>query len=151
VEFGNNKGYDVRGLGSTPLKLENGAKLHLNNILYVLGLKMNFLSISCLEDKEDRVSFVDGSVLVWGKYSSIDKARVIGVHGGSLYRVITLSPQPLSHMEINSIELWNKRYGHLHYKAIPTLNQLVHGIPNIKEDHEGVCKGCSLGKHTRKP
>jgi len=35
VDLGDNKIYDVRGLGSTSLKLQNGAKLHLNNIIYV--------------------------------------------------------------------------------------------------------------------
>ncbi len=53
-------------------------------------------------------------------------------------------------MEINPIDIWNRRYGHLNYKVIPTLNNLVHFTPNMKLDHEGVCKGCSLGKHTRK-
>ena len=86
VELGDNKVYVVRGVGSTSLKLENGSKLHLNNILYVLGLKKNLLSISCLEDKGKRVAFVDGKLLVWGKYSSIDKARAIGVREGSLHR-----------------------------------------------------------------
>ena len=114
VELGGNKSYDVRGLGSTSLKLDNGSKLHLNNILYFLGLKKNLLSISCLDDKGERVSFVDGKVLVWGKDSSIDKARVIGVHEGSLYQVITPPPQALVHMEIIPIELWHRSYGHLH-------------------------------------
>ena len=87
------------------MKLDNGSKLHLNNILYVLGLKKNLLLISCLEDKGEMIAFVDGKVLVWGKGSSIDKARVIGVHEGSLYPVITTSPQALVHMEISPIEL----------------------------------------------
>lgn len=47
VELGDNNNYAVKGLGSTSLKLENGAKLHLNNILYVPGLKKTLLSISC--------------------------------------------------------------------------------------------------------
>jgi len=51
MELGDNKSYVVKDLGSTSLKLENGAKLCLNNILYVLGLKKNLLSISFLEDK----------------------------------------------------------------------------------------------------
>jgi len=89
VELGDNKIYDVRGLGSTSLKLENGSKLHLNNILYVPSLKINFIYISCLEDKGDRVDFDDGKLLVWGKYSSIDKVRVIGFREGNLYIVIT--------------------------------------------------------------
>lgn len=51
MELGDNDIYAVKVLGSTSLKLENGAKLHLNNILYVLGLKKNLLLISSLEDK----------------------------------------------------------------------------------------------------
>ena len=34
LELGDNKSYIVKGLGSTSLKLDNGAKIHLNNILY---------------------------------------------------------------------------------------------------------------------
>ena len=105
VELGDNNNYAVKCLGSTSLKLENGAKLHLNNTLYVPGLKKNLLSISCLEDKGDRVAFVNGKVLVWGNNSSTDKAKFIGVREGTLYRVITPSPQALVHMEINPIEL----------------------------------------------
>jgi len=67
------------------LKLDNGSKLHLSNILYVLGLKNTLLSISCLEDKGERVSFVDVKILVWGKNSSIDNVSVIGIREGSLY------------------------------------------------------------------
>jgi len=39
VELGDNKSYVFRGLRSTSSKLENGAKLHLNNTLYIPGLK----------------------------------------------------------------------------------------------------------------
>jgi len=109
--------------------------------------KKNLLSISCLEDKGDRVASVDGKVLAWGKDSSIDKARMIGISEESLYRVLTPFSQALVHMEINPIELWHRRYGHLHYKVIPSLNKLVNGIPNIKEDREGICKGCALGNN----
>lgn len=151
MELGDKKSYVVRGLVSTSLKLKNGTKLHINNILYVLGLRKNLLSISFLEDKGHKASFVDGKFLVRGKDSSIDKARVIIVHEGRLYRVITPPSQSLVHMEINPIELCHRRYGHIHYQVIPTLKHIVHGIPDIKEDSEGVFKGCSLGKHTRKP
>ena len=96
------------------MELETSVIIHLNNIVFVSRLKKNFLSICCLEDKGDMVSFVDGKILVWGIYSSIDNARVIEVHEGCLYRVITPYPHALVHMEINPIELWHRRYGHLH-------------------------------------
>ena len=64
MEMGDNKRYVVRVLRSTSLKLDNGLKLHLNNIFYVPSLKKNLLSISCLEDKGERIAFVDVKVLV---------------------------------------------------------------------------------------
>jgi len=66
MELGDNKSYDVKGLGSTSLKLENGGKLHLNDVHYVPSLKKNLLYIPCLEDKGDRIAFLDRKVLVWG-------------------------------------------------------------------------------------
>jgi len=38
-----------------------------------------YLSISSLEEKGDRVAFIDGKVVVWSKDSSIDQAKVIGI------------------------------------------------------------------------
>ena len=70
MELGDNNNYAVKGLGSTSLKLENGAKLHLNNILYVAGLKKNLLSISCLE--EDKL---EKNLLSIGPHTSSKKAN----------------------------------------------------------------------------
>lgn len=66
MELGYKKSYSVKGVGSTYLKLEGGGNIHLNNILFVPSLKKNLPSISCLEDKGDRIVFIDGKVLVWG-------------------------------------------------------------------------------------
>lgn len=60
------------------------------------------------------MAFVDGKVLVWGRDSSVEKARVIGIRERRLYRLLTPPPQALVHMDIPS-KLWHRRYGHLHY------------------------------------
>ena len=39
--------------------------MKMKNVLFVLGLKKNLLSISALDAKGMRVSFVDGQVLLW--------------------------------------------------------------------------------------
>ena len=44
----------------------------MKDVLYVPDLKKNFLSISGLEKKGFRVSFVDGKVLMWPKAKTID-------------------------------------------------------------------------------
>lgn len=91
-------------------------------------MKTNFVSISCLEDKGDKVAFIDGKVHVWPKGSSIVSARVIGVHEGWLYKILKQPTQVLVHNNINPCELWYGRYAHLHYRDFSTLNQMVSGV-----------------------
>lgn len=67
MELRDNNSYPIKGIGSTTIKLENGSNIHLNNILFVLGLHKNLLSISSLEDKGYRVAFIVGKVVVWRK------------------------------------------------------------------------------------
>jgi len=140
----------VKGIGSISLELKSCGNIYLN-ILYVPGLKKNLLSISCLEDKSNIVSFVDGKVLVWDKGSSINEARMIGFCEGALYKLYTPLAQVLVHLEVSPTELWLKYYGHHHYKIFPSMSKMVNGIPKIKDDHEGTCKGCAIGKNVKKP
>ena len=111
VEIGDRRSYHVRGIGSTSLELENGGNIHLNNILFVSGLQKKLLSISCLEDKVDIVAFIDGKVMVWDKGSSINNAKIIRIHEGRLYKLLTPPSQALVHIEVNPFELWHRRFG----------------------------------------
>ena len=88
VELGDKNSYAVKGIGQGTIKMESGNSIHLSNVLYVPGLKKNLVSISCLEEKGDRVDFLDGKVLVWSKDSKIENARVIGTCEGRLYKLL---------------------------------------------------------------
>jgi hypothetical protein len=46
-------------------QLESGDELHIEEILYVPGLKKNLISIVVLEDKGYRVIFMDKKALLW--------------------------------------------------------------------------------------
>ena len=39
---------------------------------------------------------------------------------------------------------------HLHYKALPSLQKMVTGMHEFSSEHDGVCKGCALGKNAKK-
>lgn len=69
--------------------MENRRKIHLNNILFVPSFQKNLLSILCLEDKGDRVSFIDGKVMVLDKGSNSKNEKIIMIHEGRLYRLLT--------------------------------------------------------------
>jgi hypothetical protein len=151
VELGDKNSYAVKGIGKASIKMESGNNVHLSNVLYVPGLKKNLVYISFLEDKGDRIAFFDGKVLVWSKDSKIEDARVIGIREGRLYKLLGQNAQALVHDELNPSELWHRRYAHLHYQAFPSLKQMVVGIPELQSVHEGVCRGCALGKNIKKP
>ena len=52
--------------------------MKMKDVLFVLGLKKNLLSISALDAKGMRVAFVDGQVLMWPNGKCFDDAVVIG-------------------------------------------------------------------------
>ena len=52
--------------------------MKMNEALYVPGLKKNLLSISALDKKGYRVSFIDGQVLMWSKGKTLEDVVVIG-------------------------------------------------------------------------
>ena len=51
VELGGNSTYSIQGVGSTSFQLSLRDTLHVEEILYVSGLKNKILSIFVLEDK----------------------------------------------------------------------------------------------------
>eukprot|EP00253_Pinus_taeda_P004242 PITA_04242 len=65
IILGDNATYLVKGIGTVTLHLNQGQTFHLQEVLYVLDLKKNLVSISAMEDKGFRVSFVDGKVCLW--------------------------------------------------------------------------------------
>ena len=60
------------------------------------------------------------------------------------------SIQALAHDATSSSELWHKRLGHLHYKALPDLQNMVCGMPSISLSKIEICKGGMLGKNIKK-
>jgi hypothetical protein len=151
VELGDKSTYPIEGFGQAPIKLELGNHVHLSNVLYVPGLEKNLVSISCLEDKVNIIAFIDEKVLSWHKDSSLEDARVIGRREGNLYRLLERNEESLVHDKVNPNELWHTRYAHINYQSLPFLRKMVEGIPELKCTHEGICKGCALGKNIKKP
>jgi hypothetical protein len=39
--------------------------------------------------------------------------------------------------------------GHLHHRTLPTLREIVIGLPEFSIEQHDVCRGCMLGKHAK--
>jgi hypothetical protein len=79
----------------------------------------------------------------------MDYAREIGVRENNLYRLIVPPVQAMLHDTISLSELWHRRLAHIHYRAPPTLGKMVTCLLEIQVWHDGVCRGCSLGKNVK--
>jgi hypothetical protein len=51
---------------------------------------------------------------------------------------------------INPYKLWHKRFGHLNYNALPGLQKMITGMLVFSFEHDSICRGCALGKNTKK-
>ena len=87
VSLGDDYQYPIKGIGEASYKLDSTTPMKMKDILFVLGLKKNLLSISALDKKGFRVSFIDGEVLMWPRGSSLEDAIVIRVEEGGLYKL----------------------------------------------------------------
>jgi hypothetical protein len=131
VELGEDSKHTVKGVGEASLQLDSGNHISIKDVLFVQGLKKNLLSISALEDKGFRVAFMDGQVLIWPKNSNIDKAIMIGVREGGLYKLKGQQKQARVHNSVSSTELWHQRLAHINYRALTVLRKMVTGLPDI--------------------
>jgi transposase InsO family protein len=102
-----------------------------------------------MEDKGYEVNFQRGQVFIRPEGASPDTAVRIGVRDGNLYRLQGQPAQALLHTSESLCDLWHRRMGHLHHRALPLLRQMVTGLPEFSLDQQGVCKGCALGKNVK--
>ena len=123
VELGDDSTYKIEGVGSTSLQPDPGMVLHIDNVLYVTGLKKNLLSIASLEDKGYRVLFMDKKVLLWAKDEDLSSAIQIGVQEGGLYKASKDFTHALVLHSVDPCELWHRRFGHLQYTTLPGLGR----------------------------
>jgi hypothetical protein len=77
-------------------------------------------------------------------------AIVIGVRREKLYRLQFEPTRALVSNTCDMVELWHRRMSHLHHGALNVLKEIVIGLPDFNKEHHEVCKGCALGKYTKK-
>ena len=55
IYLGDENMYEIKGYGDIPVKLPSGDIKHLKNVLYVLGIKKNLISVSTITDQDMQV------------------------------------------------------------------------------------------------
>jgi hypothetical protein len=151
VVLGDDRVVKAVGCGTISFQRESLPSMSFPEVLYVLGLKKNLVSVSAIEERGYEVLFRDGQVLLYPKGSSITSAKVIGTRHEKLYKLMFQPARALIHTTSSSnlCELWHRRMAHLHHGALRVLREMVTGVPDFSSKHHELCKGCALGKYTK--
>ena len=105
VSLGDDYQYPIKGIGESSYKLDSGTSMNMKEVLYVPSLKKNLLSISSLDNKGYRVSFIYGQVIMWSEGKTLEDVVVIGEKGGGLYKLKGHPETSLVHETTSSSEL----------------------------------------------
>jgi len=137
------------GKGTIVFQIETGGQFCATNVLHVLGLGMNLLSVSQLQGKGYDVFFIKEKVYV--KHPSWKKKVQIEIRSNRLYRLQLESPMQLigSHGDKDLNELWHRRIGHLHHGALGILRNTVIGVSDLSTERDDICRGCALGNYAK--
>ena len=143
VTFGDGKKGKVIGKGNIALP---GIPI-MNNALYVEGLKANLISISQLCDSGFNVNFAkEGCNVIDNNNDIVSQGKRTS---DNCYCVSISISCHLSNVE--QIELWHQRLGHINYKDLKLLDKLsaIRGLPSLGKIPSSICEPCQLGKQIR--
>eukprot|EP00253_Pinus_taeda_P004307 PITA_04307 len=84
IYLGDDNVYQIKGHGVISVKLPNGKISHLSNVLYVLGIKKNLISVSMMADQDMHVEFFKTHCVI---KDCRDEIVATGMRVGSLYRL----------------------------------------------------------------
>jgi hypothetical protein len=147
IDLGDDKCYKVKGVGTFLFQRELGKPLSFSDVLYVLGLKKNLISVSTLEDKWYEVNLRKGSVFVMPTRSSENMGRMIGVREEKVYKLQFQPGRALVSTTINMGDLWHRRMAHIHFGALWHLRKEIIGLPKFTTERHDPFKGFAMGRY----
>ncbi|GJU56980.1 retrovirus-related pol polyprotein from transposon TNT 1-94 [Tanacetum coccineum] len=154
VKMENGAVVQVKGKGKIPVKTKTCIK-YINDVLLVHDLTQNLLSVGQLVEHGYSVIFEGKGCSIYNKGRNKELMQKI-IMGRNRSFPITFRYEEHTVLKATTADealLWHRRLGHLNFQSLNLLHQknmVGGGLPQIHEI-EGVCEGCALGKHHRKP
>jgi hypothetical protein len=126
IEMGDDGRYSVTDIGTVTFQRESGSPLTLKDVMYVLGLKKNLVSVAMLEDHGYDVIFSKGKAFL--HHIATGQVKWIRVRVKNLYKLdvedcVALSTKAEKVQSRDIGELWHRRLGHLHHGALKIMQQ----------------------------
>jgi hypothetical protein len=146
VTFGNDAPGKIKGKGM--VSLSNG-KGKSQDVLFIDGLKHNFLSVSQMCDRGCEVVFTSKDCNI----QSVNSGQVVakGIRIDNNVYVLKEDREECHLSKHDESWLWNKRPGHLNFDHLIKLSNsgAVKNLTKISKPCDYVCKPCQIGKITQ--
>lgn len=149
IEMGDDGRYSVTGIGTISFERESGKPFVWKEVMHVLGLKKNIISVAMLEDKGYDVVLSEGKAFLRSKTTRETQKIVVRVR--NLYQLhvdgcTAMACKSEGLVSRDDGELWHRRLGHLHHGALKILQQVTTRLPKGTLAQSDQCKWCTLGK-----
>ena len=152
MRFADNSTILVEGINKILITRKEGKKAYMRDVLYVLYMKNNLLSLGQLLEKGYTMTMQQNLIEVYDpKHWLLLKALL---SKNRTFR-INLNATAIKCMSAVNVEeeswLWHYRFRHLTFKSLNMLSskKMVYGLPSIHCPHM-FCEGGVIGKQPRK-
>ncbi|XP_044489971.1 uncharacterized protein LOC123214261 [Mangifera indica] len=137
----------VKGVGTIFVNTSSGTKM-INDVLFVLGITLNLLSIGQMLEKNYFLKFDNKKCFVYD-LDGVELMIVKMMHRSFCLELSELNAQTFVSSDQESVK-WHKRLGHFHGKGLKLLHEkeLTVGVPKVAMI-ERVFQACQLGKQTK--
>jgi len=111
----------MTGIGTVTFQRESSSPLRLKDVMFVLSLKKNIVSVVVLEDHGYDVIFNKGKEFL--RHIAMGQVKQIRVHVENLYKLdvedcVTLRTKTEKVQSRDVGELWHRILGHFHHGAL---------------------------------
>ncbi|CAH9105075.1 unnamed protein product [Cuscuta epithymum] len=145
MKMGNSSSSEIARIGDVQIKTSSGSTITLKDVRHVPDLRLNLLSVVCLDEQGYENHFNRGTWKMSNGVLTIARGHVCGTLYKTHLRICTDS---LNIAEETSHNLWHLRLSHIGEKGLTTL--IKKNLINIDKNAAlGPCNHCLFGKHHR--
>ncbi|CAH9062481.1 unnamed protein product [Cuscuta epithymum] len=145
VKMGNSSSSEIAGIGDVQIKTSSGSTITLKDVRHVPDLRLNLLSVVCLDEQGYENHFNRGTWKMSKGVLTIARGHVCGTLYKTHLRICTDS---LNIAEEITQNLWHLRLGHIGEKGLTTL--MKKNLINIDKNVAlSPCSHCLFGKQHR--
>jgi hypothetical protein len=123
IQIVDGENHSIKGKDSIKLTTNEGT-INLTDILYVLSLQQNLTSVGALIDIRNILLFYNTTIWI---LNNLRDRKVIAIgHRNKSNGLYKMGKGVLNANTVTSlfiIELWHKKYGHLHFRALSLYKQ----------------------------